>query len=284
MTISNTVAGGRWRVARKGRAANLVTRHPSPVTPRSGFTMVEIAISLAIIGIALVGILGVLPIGLNVQRETREGTVINQDATIFMEAIRNGARGDDDLTNYVYAITNFWGKYDPNGAFTALTPYGFIKNYPGNNNNFLTNGANIIGLLSIPKYTADATLTNPVNNLANGGYSNSIAAYVHSLSGPAVEKPPQDNDIVVGDSFGYRIVCDNLPVQTDPNSTSRYITNLSVNLHELRLTFRWPQRPNGSVGLGHQTFRALVAGQVAQTNDAGNILYFFQSQSFTNAP
>jgi hypothetical protein len=37
------------------------------------------------------------------QRDNREQTVINQDATIFMEAIRSGARGLDDLTNYVYA-------------------------------------------------------------------------------------------------------------------------------------------------------------------------------------
>ena len=74
---------------------------------RPAFTMVEIAISLAIIGIALVAIIGVLPLGMNVQRDNREATVINQDATVFIEAIRNGARGLDDLTNYVYAITNY---------------------------------------------------------------------------------------------------------------------------------------------------------------------------------
>src|ERR1022692_2866450 len=79
------------------------------------FTMVEIAISLAIIGIALVAILGVLPIGLRMQRDNREQTVINHDATIFMEAIRGGARGLDDLTNYVYAITNYWTRFNANG-------------------------------------------------------------------------------------------------------------------------------------------------------------------------
>src|SRR5471030_1368785 len=79
---------------------------PQHFHPRSAFTMVEIAISLAIIGIALVGIIGVLPLGLNTQRDNREDTVINQDATVFIEAIRNGARGADDLTNYVFAIVN----------------------------------------------------------------------------------------------------------------------------------------------------------------------------------
>ena len=77
----------------------------------SGFTMVEIAICLAIIGFALVAIIGVLPIGMNTQRDNREETIINQDATVFIEAIRNGAQGLDDLTNYVYAITNYWTIY-----------------------------------------------------------------------------------------------------------------------------------------------------------------------------
>src|SRR5689334_7452834 len=74
------------------RHASRVTRHAS------GFTMVEIAISLAIIGIALVSIIGVLPIGLNTQRDNREETLINQDATVLLGAIRSGARGLDDLT------------------------------------------------------------------------------------------------------------------------------------------------------------------------------------------
>ena len=78
-----------------------------------GFTMIEIAISLAIIGFALVAIIGVLPIGMNAQKENREETIINQDATVLMDAIRSGAQGLDDLTNYVVAITNTVTEYDP---------------------------------------------------------------------------------------------------------------------------------------------------------------------------
>jgi prepilin-type N-terminal cleavage/methylation domain-containing protein len=80
---------------------------------QSGFTMVEIAICLAVIGIALVAIIGVLPIGMHTQRDNREETIINQDATVLMEAIRGGARGLDDLTNYVYAITNIGRNITP---------------------------------------------------------------------------------------------------------------------------------------------------------------------------
>jgi len=71
------------------------------------FTMIEIALCLAIIGFALVAIIGVLPTGMGVQKDNREETIIDQDATVWMDAIRNGAQGYNDLTNYIVAITNF---------------------------------------------------------------------------------------------------------------------------------------------------------------------------------
>jgi type II secretory pathway pseudopilin PulG len=242
--------------------------------------MVEIAISLAVIGIALVAIIGVLPIGLNVQKDNAQETIINQDATVFIEAIRNGARGLDDLTNYAYAITNYWTNvsthtwgvngYTYAGSSTA-TPFPIF------------NGSRIVGLLSMPEYTDNSG--NPTNNLFSGGYSNHIVAYVRSISGPAVEKPPQDNDIVRGDSFGYRVLCVNAPVAPDTNTlTAPYNRQLAANLRELRLTFFWPLLPNGGVGPGRQTFRTMVAGQFVMTNDNNQVLYFYQPQFFVNAP
>jgi type II secretory pathway pseudopilin PulG len=182
----------------------------------AGFTMVEIAISLAIIGIALVSIIGVLPIGMNTQKDNREETMINQDATILMEAIRGGARGLDDLTNYVFAITNYWIRYNANGSINNSNVNGYTyTNYSIGSGYYcggtgISNGMNIIGLLSTPLY-ADAN-GRLIPNLFNGGYSNRVVAYVRSLSGPAVEKPPQDNEILRADSFGYRVICVNAPV------------------------------------------------------------------------
>ena len=69
-----------------------------------GFTLLEIAVALAVIGFAIVAVLGVLPTALNVQRDTRERTVVLQDANYFMEAIRRGARGTNDLASYVEAL------------------------------------------------------------------------------------------------------------------------------------------------------------------------------------
>ncbi len=298
--------------------------------------MVEIAISLAIIGIALVSIIGVLPIGMHTQRDNREETLINQDATVFMEAIRGGARGLDDLTNYVFAITNYWGQY-ANGNTNHLGANGYTfasfyiaPNYVTPNSGVpLTNGMNIIGLLSTPEYTDLNGL--PIPSLLNGGYSNHVVAYVRSLSGPAVEKPPQTNGLVVGDSFGYLILCVNAPVAVDtnlfnlhplwlntvpygpgdvvfynfaywqaavPNTGSTpgqsanwvkfpvYGLELGSNLRELRLTFMWPLLPNNSLpgDFKRQSFRALIAGQVATNIVAGQFLYFYQSGTFAATP
>ncbi len=271
-------------------------RQPYFRARRSAFTMVEVAISLAIIGFALLAIVGVLPMGMNVQKENREATVVNQDATVFIEAIRNGARGVDDLTNYVYAITNYWTFFPVNGTpnsgidgydfsgsqITKITPAPFLP---------LTNGLHIIGLLGTPEFT-DSSF-NPTNNLFSGGYSNHIVAYVRSISGPAVEKPPQDNQIIQSDAFGYRLYCVNAPVAMDtnmfnvslyPNGPPAYSKQLAANLHELRLTFLWPQLPNGKLGNGRQTYRVLIGGQIATNLVAGNILYFYQPQSFGYAP
>jgi len=248
-------------------------------TPRSalraaaGFTMIEIAICLAIIGFALVAIIGVLPYGMNTQRDNREETVINQDATVLLETIRSGARGADDLTNYVYAIVNtgdpLAGYYNPKLAgqmnFIPATTYPSLNWHPT-----LTSGTNIVGLMSTPEFW--------------NGASNHITAYVRSISGLASGMPPQNNDVMVGDTFSYRVYCVNAPVAYDTNSPlAGFSQQLNGNLHEVRMTFLWPQLPNGNVGGGRQTFRISVAGQLAQ-DPTNTFLYFYQPQSFNRVP
>ena len=287
MKITARMPGKVEPPRRKGRKENLARFAPWRLSC-AAFTMVEIAICLAIIGIALVAIIGVLPLGLNVQRDNREETVINQDATVFLEAIRGGARGVDDLANYVYAITNSWTQFNASGTVVSTNVNGYNQNgasVSGTSVPFmaLTNGANIIGLLSTPEYVLNTNGTPLATLFGASGYSNHVVAYVRSLSGPAVEKPPQNNTIMISDAFAYRILCVNAPVAVDTNAPSLYTTNLTASLHELRLTFLWPQLPNGNVGPGRQTFRTMVAGQITQILTNGNQwLYFYQPQSFTN--
>ncbi len=271
-------------------------RRPHFFRAESAFTMIEIALCLAIIGFALVAIIGVLPIGMSTQRDTREETTINQDATMLLEAIRNGVRGANDLTNYVYAITNYSTYYNSLGVAgpTAQNGYTFDSAsvtapiYPLGPYSAtpLTNGATIIGLLSTPEFIADA----PTNFVAAAslynlsGYSNHVVAYVRSFSGLAAEKPPQDNAIMVGDTFSYRILCVNAPVPFDTNNAFQgFSRQLAGNQRELRLTFLWPQLPGNRLGNKKQTFRASIAGQLAH-DPTNHFLYFYQPQSFKPQP
>jgi prepilin-type N-terminal cleavage/methylation domain-containing protein len=300
---------GMKKIAECGHSA-LRTPHSAFRALRTcrAFTMIEIAVSLAIIGFALVAIIGVLPIGMNVQKDNREETIINQDATVIMDAIRNCAQGLDDLTNYVFAITNNVTKYADNGkkldawqySYTLTSSYG-----PGMSSQFpLINGFRIVGLLSTPKYV-------PLPAIKGGGFdgylSNHVVAYVRSMSGPAYEKFPQNNQDVKDLAFSYRMTSEVVPYGSwgtnyhyyDPSWTAdtnyaAVVNNLNANLHDVRLTFRWPLRSNGQLGPGGQAFRTLVGGSLQETNEPGPglhppwpspyDLYFFQPRTYVKAP
>jgi len=256
--------------------------------------MVEIALCLAIIGFALVAIIGVLPTGLNVQRDNREETIINQDVIVWMNSIRNGSQGYDDLTNYVLAITNFWTTYEVAGNATVTNiirgpdfdGYSREGSRVTSTNGVpaayaLTNGASIVGLLSTPKY-----IPNPPRPGRDGTYqSNYIVAYVRAMSGSAVEKAPQDNQTVLDSAFQYRMIVENVayvPVDLDDFDRSVF-RRLQTNSHDLRLTFRWPVLPNGDTGNGRVTFRAFTGGWLLPTNDfyvKGQRLFFFQPSTY----
>jgi len=263
--------------------------------------MIEIAVSLAIIGFALVAIIGVLPYGMNVQKDNREETIINQDATVFMNAIRNGAQGLDDLTNYVFAITNEVTQYlagAPKGTTLPTQWFNYTNSSLGLQFR-LTNGFRIIGLLSTPKYV-------PITSGKISGFlSNNVMAYVRSMSGPASEKFPQNNQSMQDLAFSYRMTSEVVPYWTNyfdpswtnytafPTNSLEYVArynyslltgNLQANLHDLRLLFRWPLRSQGKVGQSGQSFRTLASGQLLQINDIGYPLYFFQPRTYVKAP
>ena len=63
-----------------------------PLRPEAGFTMIEIAISLGVIAFAIIAIIGILPTGLQGQRDNREETIINQDARLLIEAVKSSGR------------------------------------------------------------------------------------------------------------------------------------------------------------------------------------------------
>jgi type II secretory pathway pseudopilin PulG len=284
------------------------------------FTMIEIAIAIGVIGFALVAIIGILPAGLDVQKDNREDTLISQDAPYFLDAIRNGAplinglpsanaHGLDFLTNYVQSI-----RYDtllPDGTTNSTTNFTSFGS-----------GFEIIGLLSAPQYNYG--LTNFASNYFN------VTATVRALSGPATEQQTGANtglssamaftyqmEVMVTpfnsfsqDSTNYHeylnnqdpnqwIIRSNRWLEATPLSQlpvgfvlppSPYIASgaggLQFNLFEVRLRFSWPVLSNGKVGPGRQTYRTLVASQLQRSTFTFDNapLWFFQPQSYANTP
>jgi len=276
------------------------------VGARSGFTMIEIAISLAVIGFALVAIIGILPQGMTVQKENRQETIINQDANMFLEAIRNGGRGFDDLTNYVVAITNYWTIYSdaapPAFHVDAHTYYDAWSDKTRTGFE-ITNGLRIVGLLTTPRY-----IDIPSQSKAIFFRSNYIVAYVRSMSGQAGEKFPQTNTVMQDLAFGYRLMPEIAPYTyyepdwtnytaylASPNKNDwisrsnywRIASTVQTNLCDLRLTFRWPSFPNGKVGNDRQIFRTVAGGHLLLTNDVPNNqgmpLWFFEPRTYVKA-
>lgn len=257
----------------------LVTSSPAKV---AAFTMIEIAISLAVIAFALVAIIGVLPTGMTVQKDNREETIINQDGPYLMEAIRNGAKGLDNLTNYVERIGVVLIDLNTN-ASTVATNFDYF-NQPVNKT-----GSNIIGLFSMPKGSLyfDGSTTQLVVR---------VEAKVRALTGAATEQGLANTDL----AFTYLLTSEIVPFSNVQEDTTNYVAYLSspnasdwmsrsnryaqvgilrAHTHEARLTFRWPFISTGRTGPNRQFFRALISGQLAPS-PGGPPLFFFQPQTY----
>ncbi|MCI0747721.1 MAG: hypothetical protein L0Y58_20130 [Verrucomicrobia subdivision 3 bacterium] len=223
----------------------------------AAFTLVEIAICLGIIGFALVAIIGILPAGLQVQRDNREDTIINQEGTFLMEAIRNGAEGLFELTNRVEEVV-YWDV----GKASSWQVFDWD---PQKMDPEIDTGREIIGRLSTP---SEYTLPSGTR------ITNEMRAIIRARTGAAV-------DVGLGDvtsdvAFSYQVRIRNFEYKnSSPHYEQEFRDELADYLHELRLEIRWPVLPNGNVGAGRQVFRSLVSGRLIPDKDDSE-LYFFQ--------
>lgn len=222
------------------------------------FTMIEIALSIAIVAFALVAIMGVLPTGLSVQRDNREDTMVSQDGQFFVDAIRNG------VTN-LSAISNNLVWMDLYRNEMLIGRYSNLSS------------REIIGVMSTPKYEPGTT------NLLR------LQARFMANSGALATRGTNTRDL----AFNYLLSSEILPFTNFYTTTSNlYAVSLSTNLHEVRVTLRWPVLgvpPNDTnYGFGKQVFRTLVSGRLRQevttnVNQPNSGFYYFDSSTFTPA-
>lgn len=243
---------------------------------QAGFTMVEIAICIAVVAFALVAIIGVMPTGLQVQRQNREDTIIAQEGKLWLEAIRGGSLGLDDLTNYVEQIsvntrTNRLGS-------SGIWQSNVYRYYGVAGGLGFQSGRDIVGLLSLPQYHQ----WGPANSRMEFEAS-TTTAYVRALTGSAAEKTPASDFALM---YRLRTELVRFSAMTGMNtnwneaglsdaakaarlSALLRAVALMANLYELRLTIDWPvyqRQGRFDVGGNRKVFRTLVGGSLAVTN------------------
>ena len=243
--------------------------HERRLIPRAvvAFTMVEVAIALGVIAIALVAIIGVMPTGLQVQRDNRQDTILNQDGWLLVEALRNGrdvfdrqapvsSRAPDwmdslrYLTNHVLAVTVTNAVdgailyVNPALVDGRVLPFGRLRE-PYQTRPILTNGLHIIGLLGRPRLEVrDGT-----------SVTNYVAALMRSISGPATDRGTVGREL----ALTYVVTSELTPLGNFPASWLDYSTpglspeevlvrsnrflaalNQGANFFELRLSLAGP--------------------------------------------
>jgi hypothetical protein len=263
----------------------------------AGFTMVEIAICIAVVAFALVAIIGVLPTGLQVQKQNREETIIQQEGQFWLETLRSGAVGLDYLTNYVDLIHTEAQiqLVGDNRRRVVISDAAYGTGF--------RNGRDIVGLLGLPKWHEYLDPAARITVIE----ARRVLAFVRGLTGSAAEKVP-GNDF----AFTYRLTPELSPLNPVAGMNTNFNepllatkdpfewqarSNLFVrarllrnNAYELRLTLEWPvyqTRAGVQVGNNRKTFRTLVSGRLWYTNVdylGQRDLFFVQPAQFNLEP
>ena len=263
----------------------------------AGFTLIEIAIAIAVVAFALVAIIGVLPTGMQVQKENREETIITQEARMLMEAIRTGStnvHGHNlaDRLEWIQFYTNsavgnmearpFSTRWFPtlgntltNSRFGMIPPNTqFAQTHPLYNH---SGARDIIGHLSASAY--DTNFWAPGIPFGSIFQTNKFQTKARFLANSG-ERLAFDTQLAKQLAFSYLVTAEVYP-QRMIGGTPLVRSN---NVHELRLTFEWPvygkdnATNNPRIGKYKRVFRSTISGQHLPAGDGSN--FFFHANQF----
>ncbi|HEY1171278.1 MAG TPA: hypothetical protein VGH19_07930 [Verrucomicrobiae bacterium] len=257
-----------------------LTSHKSSLRLRQGtlaFTMVEVALSLAIIAFAIVAVIGILPTGMQVQRDNREQTIINQDGQFILEVIKNGMTNVNVLAQNLEWIESYTN-------IPPSTVVGLEGRYQRSDLLNATIATNVLayriaGILSTPRFVIDT-------NTPSGYVSNWVQAKFVANSGPLADRLTEDPVRGTRDfAFSYLVTVDIAPMILSTN----YMTNsgadvsaaFQANLYNLRVNLSWPVYPNNTVGNGRKSFQSIVSGKLERDI---NGFFRFRPNEFTGLP
>jgi type II secretory pathway pseudopilin PulG len=148
----------------------------------AAFTLTELALCIAVIGIALTAIIGVLPSGLNVQKQNREETLVAQDAQFLIETVRSGSMSIPDLIQQVDFI--HWRRTGAEAQDIYFRGPNYTETLPGRVIP-LTASWQVTALLSTPRFEV----------VRRGLVTNDVTAQFRSFSSPFSEKAYRDDGL-----------------------------------------------------------------------------------------
>jgi hypothetical protein len=208
---------------------------PRSAAHTSAFTLIEIAICLGVIAFALVAIIGILPAGLQVQRDNREDTIINQEGTYILEAIKNGALGLEEFAKRVdsIVITNVTkARQEAAPDVDDLEPH------------------EVVGLLSTPSDDTDEIIE--------------VRAVIAAGAGALME---MKTDL----AFKYQVTIRNFAyTNSNPHEPKEFKEALADRTRDVRVDMRWPMLGDGKPGIGRQNFRSLASGYLIKGERVGS--------------
>ena len=232
----------------------------------AAFTLTELALCIAVVGIALTAIIGVLPSGLNVQKQNREDTLVAQDAQFLIESIRSGAMAIPDLTNQVDFI--LWRRTGAQRQEFYFRGPNYQEALPGTVIP-LTASWQVTALLGMPRFEA----------VPAGIVQNEVTAQFRTFSSPFSEKSyrgaggrPDPSRLET--AMRYLVTSETQTTPTRPplilsgytnvvasNIVTSQVLRIEQGLSDLRLTFQWPvYRVGGDFRAGNsrRSYRTLV--------------------------
>ena len=254
----------------------------------AAFTMVEIALCIAVVAIAMVAIIGVLPAGLNVQKQNREESLLTQDAELLLNVLRGGQTRLQDLLNYADRVTLIRQYRDRAPSRTNYFHGPMVQGTPAGSDP-LADAFQVLGLLSRPKYTLEPSAVSRGNPVA---VTNIVRLEMRSMSGSMAEHPvirkaerrTPPNDTRIDFAFRYRVTLETVtraPVVV-PGVTPVSNDAMAGGVSEVRMILEWPLQRTGNdpeqyrLGFNRREFRTEVLGQPTrlQGNVPQNTAYF----------
>lgn len=254
----------------------------------SAFTLVEIALCIAVVSIAMVAIIGVLPTGMNVQQQNREESLLNQDAELLLNVLRSGQVGSRDLLNFADRVTLVRDYRDGSATRTNHFHGPLVADAPDTSEP-MTDVFQLLGLVSRPRYTREVSQNTPNGSVA---VTNTIRLEMRTLSGSMANQPvirsgnvrTPGNDQRIDFAFRYLVTVETVSRQgvRVPGDITRPEDPTASGVSEIRMTFEWPLVRFGAapnqyrLGLNRREFRTevlssptLLVGNVPQ-----NTTYF----------